>query len=1013
MKIYEVRLVNVKSYEDAVLSFQPGINFISGINGAGKTTVIESIGYALFNYNPYGLKQLLREGAKSGEIQVLIEAIDERLYRVIRKFTAKSSTKWEVWDEESNTLLDDLHGHNDVTLWIKQNIGVDEDENLQDLFQQVIAVQQGLFTIPFLATPAERKKTFDAVLKVEAYRQAFERMQPVERFFGSEEERLQDNIEMLNRMLEELPRVEEQIKNETTALADHEKNRVELGSLLQRENAALETMHEQKKTLDLLAQSIALHEAQIEGTQRQITSLMNDLKDAEHALRITKENKQAFEKYGQLQEQLKGLEDEQRVKRELEEQVVLLDKTISTDRASLQTEKRTVEEEEIRLEKRFEELLLRKQRKEKAIAHWENILKESDSWARTAEPWSGTITAVEAWSRRQRNSIDQVVQLRQRSADLEREIEGLQEDVKDLAEWETSAKKFAAALKMDQLRKAQAQKQAERDALIRNQDYLVQGLCPIIQEACPSEKVVGGLHEFFHEQMTALNQVLGELEQEVQEQERIQSELETLRGKIQLGYSKKDSLKEKREENKRLLNQALQTIQSVDWSELDQYLKELAAVPTSFQYSVKQVLDQLEQWGLDFADVLVTQPVETIREYPMLLENSFTALTQWLTEWGRWESHLHLVVDGWDKNIKAWETWLTQMEHSFSSRLNVVQVEWKNTKEQMEEVQGQQGALNKRVERLREKTAEVTGNEKRLQMLQEKLEKYADLDQELSSIKSEMDKLLPGFKLYQENIQLAGRFDAIVQKLAQLEKHVKELKDKRQAEAEERKTIEGQYDPKDHQLLEETVHGLKKDIELTKYKIEQSRKILQELAVRHKNLMKLKAEWEDKNAELNQCRMAGELTRLLRGMLRDAADPIAHQFRQYISHLATDIYRQVSNENVKVQWAGEYEVQLVDHQGGTERERVFKQLSGGEQMTAALAIRLAMMRLFSRVGVGFFDEPTSNLDGERRQSLALAIQNATEGFEQLFVISHDDTFDSVTENVIALQKDQGAGTRVN
>ena len=112
----------------------------------------------------------------------------------------------EVWDEESNTLLDELHGHNDVTLWIKQNIGVDEDENLPDLFQQVIAVQQGLFTIPFLDTPTERKRTFDAVLKVEAYRQAFERMKPVERFFGSEEERLQDNIEMLNRMLEELPR---------------------------------------------------------------------------------------------------------------------------------------------------------------------------------------------------------------------------------------------------------------------------------------------------------------------------------------------------------------------------------------------------------------------------------------------------------------------------------------------------------------------------------------------------------------------------------------------------------------------------------------------------------------------------------------------------------------------------------------------------------------------------------------------------------------------------------------
>ena len=586
--------------------------------------------------------------------------------------------------------------------------------------------------------------------------------------------------------------VEEQIESETTGLADHEKSLIEQGSRLQKENAVLDKMHEKKKALDLLAQSIALHEAQIEGIHKQMAGFTSDLKDAEHALQITKETKQAFERYGQLQNKLKGLEDETTAKRELEEQVVLLDKTISTDRASLQTEKRTIKEEKVRLEERFKELLLREQKQEEAIVHWEKILKESGLWTEVAEPWNAALTAVETWSRRQNSSIDQVVQLRQRSADLEREMEGLQEDIKDLAEWETSAKKLNAALKIDQVRQAQAQKQAERDALIRNQDYLVQGLCPIIQEACPSKKVVGGLHEFFHEQMTALNQVLDELEQEVQEQEGIQNRLEILRGKIQLGYSKKDTLKEKEEENKGLLNQALQAIQRVDWRELDYYLKNLAAVPTSFQNSVERVVDQLEQWGLDSDDDLRTHPVETIREYPVFVENSLSALTQWLTEWGGWESHLHLVMDGWYQNIKVWEAWLAQIRHNLASQLSVVQAEWKATREQMKEVQDQQGVLNERIERLGEKTAEVAGNEKNLQILRIELEKYADLDRELSSVKNEMDKLLPGFQLYQENMQLARRFDTIVQKLAELERHVKELIDKRQTEVEEQ-AAEGQY----------------------------------------------------------------------------------------------------------------------------------------------------------------------------------------------------------------------------
>jgi exonuclease SbcC len=61
----------------------------------------------------------------------------------------------------------------------------------------------------------------------------------------------------------------------------------------------------------------------------------------------------------------------------------------------------------------------------------------------------------------------------------------------------------------------------------------------------------------------------------------------------------------------------------------------------------------------------------------------------------------------------------------------------------------------------------------------------------------------------------------------------------------------------------------------------------------------------------------------------------------------------------------------------------------------------------SSLRVAFFDEPTANLDPERRAQLATHITNI-QGFDQVFVISHDDTFESSTANPIRLQKQRGA-----
>ncbi len=74
-------------------------------------------------------------------------------------------------------------------------------------------------------------------------------------------------------------------------------------------------------------------------------------------------------------------------------------------------------------------------------------------------------------------------------------------------------------------------------------------------------------------------------------------------------------------------------------------------------------------------------------------------------------------------------------------------------------------------------------------------------------------------------------------------------------------------------------------------------------------------------------------------------------------------------------------------------------------MCAALAVRLALMKVLAEVDIAFFDEPTTNMDRARRQQLAEAIGNLR-SFQQIFVISHDDTFESITENIIRVDRSE-------
>src|SRR5947199_527442 len=86
MLITRIELENIKSYRHIAIDFRCGTTAISGSNGAGKTTVVEAMGYALFGYLPYSQDQFVREGEKDGKVLLYLIGRDDSAYTVERSF---------------------------------------------------------------------------------------------------------------------------------------------------------------------------------------------------------------------------------------------------------------------------------------------------------------------------------------------------------------------------------------------------------------------------------------------------------------------------------------------------------------------------------------------------------------------------------------------------------------------------------------------------------------------------------------------------------------------------------------------------------------------------------------------------------------------------------------------------------------------------------------------------------------------------------------------------------------
>ncbi len=324
-----------------------------------------------------------------------------------------------------------------------------------------------------------------------------------------------------------------------------------------------------------------------------------------------------------------------------------------------------------------------------------------------------------------------------------------------------------------------------------------------------------------------------------------------------------------------------------------------------------------------------------------------------------------------------------------------------NPRERSRILEQELGTLLKLDTELSQIQSELKTGQDAMKSINEALKAFENLIEQIREQQNLRDRYKADYQTYLEHQKSANTFkdrktqleDAIVQ-FNQLQDQLGKLTD-------QKARLDESYDPDQVKHINaEYEEANRQKISLTTTLPLETRR-LEECEARLSKLQIVQQKRTEAQSQLKQKQKTERFIKFARRSYKEAAPRITERYVQSISYEADRLFRELLNRpNVALEWTRDYEIRV---QEGAHSRR-FINLSGGEQMCAALAVRLALLKVLADIDIAFFDEPTTNMDRPRRESLAEAISNI-KSFRQLFVISHDDTFEKVTENVILVERE--------
>ena len=924
MLINSVHLRNIKCFEDQALDLHSGLTAITGENGAGKSTIVEAIGYALFGYSDGPLGGLMREGTRSSEIRVrFMSPLDSREYESVRSLRKNRSgtvtTSAKVLDAEAGGTL--AEGGDEVGKFLRFNLGLaDTALDPKSIFSDVVGVPQGRLTADFVDTARSRKRKFDPLLGTEDYRAAYDALRLPASLLGDRLAELNTEAAAKEERLKDLPANENRIQ--ATG-----KSRHEAGAKLKRANsdlakaqaatATLLTAKEQLDRLDSESREARKTEQLISET---LQSAVQAVQESEAARLRAEASRDEAERFQKTETQLSEQQSRQGDYDRIASQLSAAEGTVA----------------------------LLKDRRERAEDDLQRLLAVAEQ-----------LPNLEAAERYQATLESELKVARDRLARLRFHMDRADEIAHDLK---------AAQAELDDANRIarearEAQPLAGRVASLQRQ----------IADASAALSTIDSAVEEL--ERTGLD--LRDLKREVNEDSQELAAVEQATDATDDGG--RNGLPRLRVALGRAIHRGLRLA--------DLYEARLAAVAperrSELEIAVAQSRKALERAheaqtkvaAIDSAEDQIEQLTPRIQDLRVRAAHAEAAVVEHALEMGAVETLQNEIDDLGTPDPRGR---VEQARTELQGRTSIEQV-LASASAKLADSRTHQELLRKRQEPLQDAQGSI-------ERLRETLDALRDIrDQHLRD--SALAEGLP--KLHR------GRERARVR--------VAEAKGEVARTSRLLMAAEEGFDADELDQATEIEANLQRDVGGIHNQISEYERELRRLRKEEKALLEVKVDLEQTVRSIERTERVMRVMALIRNALRDAGPIVTKALLSGVSSAANEIFCQImGNYAQSLEWDEEYGIWVES--GGYRRS--FQQLSGGEQITAALSVRLALLRELLRIDVAFLDEPTQNLDLTRRENLAEQIQRLT-GFSQLFVISHDDTFERLLQSVIHVEKVDG------
>jgi len=303
------------------------------------------------------------------------------------------------------------------------------------------------------------------------------------------------------------------------------------------------------------------------------------------------------------------------------------------------------------------------------------------------------------------------------------------------------------------------------------------------------------------------------------------------------------------------------------------------------------------------------------------------------------------------------------------------------------------------LESIRERIGEF---ETEVAELDEEIASYGDLDSELDTVKETQEETKEGYETYIAHEEEASKRDEREEAVEEARSELADLRSRAEGVREEIGELESEFDEERFEALDTDIGAFEAEKNQLTGKRETVEGNLSDARSELDDLYEKQSEKEALEAEIAEIERDKRFAGWSRNTLQQGAADLRDLITTEIGHRANEVFQQLrGNPTETLVWDKTYNLR-VRVKG---QDKPFDSLSGGEKMAAALAVRLAILERLASVGMAFLDEPTANLDTEKKQNLVNQLESL-EGLGQLTVVSHDRTFEAMTERAVVLEKDE-------